>query len=732
MERGGESYFRSLQRSKENIEKLLSFLEASHEEGSISDDSYYEIKGEGLKKLSQVEKRLRDRVVLRKVSEETVPWARPEMEAMVEPIEFMEAVPQAPHPVQERELDSLLKQKADIESLLSFLEESYHSGGVSEASYQEIRANNLRKLGEIKSKLLNKNLLKEEPLSSSPAMQQMPQQQPVFPASSNMPVVFAPATPAPFVSAPATQESVPASTALETTMPLPVAEAPAETPAPAVPEKKGKGFVSMIHDVAAKFGGKIGELKPKQAQGGGEPLGAVPEVGAAPGADATMPAVPEMMPAMPAMEPAAVMAPSPMPASMPSGGSDVESAKLAMDVEKLGVKVDSLAEMRNVIEERIGRIMESIGEIRSMVFARESSLKELEAKLGKFSAMVQDLEPQKYMRELDKRDKQLSEHAMKLEKTEFVSSDLAKNLNELKQSIESLGSLKNVVEVSRDMGEKTAKVSNLANKVERLSDEVGKVFVELNKKLEEFMLYRAKQDAIEESVKEIITMVDGINSRVDSFALKDDILALKQTGEGFQKNLDEVKGLAVLAKAATELPEQIKDLKKQKEGVEALLASTEEEFKAGSLSEQDYRGMREANLKKLGELEGLIKVELKKLEEMHRARSDYAAQVASEKQKLVESAKRSAVLKKAGKETKPKPFASIAKIALEAKFGEMVLLKARAKVVGREKDENLIQLEDKSGMIHGLSKERLKGTLKVKGVVAKDGDTLYLDELRKA
>lgn len=295
------------------------------------------------------------------------------------------------------------------------------------------------------------------------------------------------------------------------------------------------------------------------------------------------------------------------------GASSQEVERLVLELEKMKVKLETVENTRSVVEERIEHIMENIGELRTMLFEKESSGKEQEAKLDKFVEMVSDLEPQRFAKELDKRDRQLSEQAMKIEKLETISSDMSQTVAKLRTMLEAIGSLKNIATVSKDIADRSAKIDGTVSKVERLADETGRVYIELNRRLNEFTLYRGKQDIMAESLKELVGMTESMSGKLDNFATRDDAAELKRSVEDNRLMVDELQAKLDLASEGDDLPDHIKDLQEEKEGFEQILESNEEEFLEGKIKEVEYKKMKDLHTKKLQAVRQKLSTELSKM-----------------------------------------------------------------------------------------------------------------------
>jgi len=284
--------------------------------------------------------------------------------------------------------------------------------------------------------------------------------------------------------------------------------------------------------------------------------------------------------------------------------------KLIIDVEKMKTLVETIKEMRSGTEEKIQRLTESVGEIRSMSFQKEAEIGEMEAKLDKLNEMVGELKPEKIATELGKRDKDIGMHEARIEKMEIKTEDVLKRTKEIQKILENIGNLENIVNVSKNVTEKTVKIDKSMKEIERLSDKVQKLYVELSKNLEEFTIYKSKQENMEELVQELVKTVDQINIKFDDYAKSEDVTALKESLTAIDKEIQESKKQVSVVKA---LPPELQTLQKQKEEIQMLMSSVEEEYKNRGIPESEYLKIKESNLKKLEDVNKKIKKAWKNL-----------------------------------------------------------------------------------------------------------------------
>ncbi len=313
--------------------------------------------------------------------------------------------------------------------------------------------------------------------------------------------------------------------------------------------------------------------------------------------------------------------------AMPTDSS-ASTMKILMELEKLKAKTETLGEMRNALDERLGHIQESLGELRSMTFARESGQKELEAKVEKYLDLVENLEPQKFMKEFDKRDKELASQGMRLEKMEAASADLARIANSTKSLLESMGSLKNLSNVNKEVSEKLSKMDSTVNRAQKTADDIDRAFVEVGNKLEEFSIYAGKQEVLGQTVQDLVEMLETTNKKFDAYVGKDDLDKYGKQLENVNLSISELRASKVLKEDGRDLPPQTRNLLKQKESIEFLLSSIEEDFDAREITAQDYEIAKRANLQKLSQVEKALREEYDQITDSRREEELKATQIA--------------------------------------------------------------------------------------------------------
>jgi hypothetical protein len=662
---------RSLQRENVDFEgmqrgmlALLKFIEHSRRQNAISEDTYFEVKGETLKKLAHVKKFARQADYEKLANgydeeeelEQEQGYDSLDSEELVE--NFINKI-STPTSTQSRmasilhERRELTEAKKNVDAMLSVLEDSYNEGSLSQATYEQLKRENEVKLQQIDSLLNETHFASSQPpapirsrmrtgrlppiqppFSSETQFEQgdeevdqevkqdefgddvlpdfEPEQDPQQAASeliSQLGITqkFSAATPEELASAPDTPT------------------APAAAPASKQPEQ-AISMITKIRSVVAKASGgsqTVAVTVPSEGQ--------VQQQVPPPAAPPTL-----VPPAKPGQEEPyiprdpSLNAPNPFEqaaqkATASSGGD--AGGKMEIELEKLKTKVDALSEMRDALYERISGVMENVGEVRAIAFSLDGAFKTSEAKSEKFIELVTQVDPQRYMRELEQRDKVLEQHGLRLEKVEAKMEDVVRNVSAVRSLLESVGSLRNISEVNKEIAEKGTRMESMINKAERMNEDLSNTFVDVNRRLEEFNTYRTKQELVVETVKELVTMVDGLNKKLGDYSTKDDTRNLRRELENSQVALKEVSAKIVLAQQGREMPQEVRETKKRIEGVKQVLATNEEEYANKAISTDDYNHINEENLQKMAELNQQLLKQLDQTVAEHEEAQDKSEQI---------------------------------------------------------------------------------------------------------
>jgi hypothetical protein len=264
-------------------------------------------------------------------------------------------------------------------------------------------------------------------------------------------------------------------------------------------------------------------------------------------------------------------------------------AKYEAEIDKMKAQVEAVRESRRIDDEKIQRVVEGTAEIRTMVYGREASAKEQEIKIQKAMDVIGKLEPEKILLEVGRRDKEISNLDLKVNKLDETTKEFGEMLKRIETLLRNIGSLEHVIRISNEASETLMEMQNIQRSNQKMLDKIQGIYAELSKRMEEFMLYRAKQDRMEDLINEVMKNLDDISTRAAYFVTKDDLEAFRATPQ-VSAPLPSVSAIETYS------------LSSQKEEIEMLLKTLYEEFKNRAISKEEYEKMKKANMAKLKEI----------------------------------------------------------------------------------------------------------------------------------
>jgi hypothetical protein len=274
--------------------------------------------------------------------------------------------------------------------------------------------------------------------------------------------------------------------------------------------------------------------------------------------------------------------------------------ELAPKIEKINVRlvklkayVDAMKEDKISERESSQRITEEVGETRSSMNSMEGRVGEIEMKLEDVSETLADLKPQKFSKDLQKKDEEIKMHEARLEKLDDMNSTILKRVNQIQIILEKLGNIESMAEMTKGVSKKLVSIDERENKIARLADKIDSMFVEMNKRLEEFMFYKAKQDSLDDLSKEMLKSIDELTTKLTRYAEKDDLELLRDTLEN---------KMNVMSKEAVAPSLLGQQAQRDRSEIESLMKLLDEQFRKGRMSKKDYEKAKEANTQRLRQI----------------------------------------------------------------------------------------------------------------------------------
>jgi hypothetical protein len=345
----------------------------------------------------------------------------------------------------------------------------------------------------------------------------------------------------------------------------------------------------------------------------------------------------------------------------------------SVEIEKIKVMIDSVRESGKLTDESVRSLSENLGEIRSMVFQTDADLKENAVKMEKIEDDINEVKPDEISKKLREIDEKFEKNGLESEKLDRKTEDAGAKINKVFEILKSIGGIENLVNINTDIQKKLDDINEAMKYVERIGLKTEKMFIELNKGLQDLVIIRSQQDDFNESMKDMIKNMDAMSVRFEGYVSKKDLDTFREDVMVIKKQIDEVK--KVLPIMDLKLPENIISLRKEREDIRMLMESLQDQFEMRKISRQEYENIKNANSKRLDEIKVSLESEWKKVESL--VKPEGGAQVEEEIEKSPEkldekiSEDKSKESEEKNKDVKPKP----AEKPVEEKTEEYVELK---------------------------------------------------------
>jgi hypothetical protein len=297
-----------------------------------------------------------------------------------------------------------------------------------------------------------------------------------------------------------------------------------------------------------------------------------------------------------------------------STGDSAAVSKLGVELEKTKVMINTIRDTKKATDETIQALAENIGEIRSLTFQTDGAIREMGAKIEKMEDEISDVKPTEISKKFTELNTTIEKQSLEIEKLNRKSEDLATKINKVHNMMKGAGGIENLVDLNNQIQKKITDIKSVIKYIERLAFKTEKVFIDLNKGMEDFVIYKTKQEGLDETVKDLMKSWTKVSLELENnYPTKSDLNTIREDMLGLQKEIGEIsKGLPVLQ---AKMPAPMLDLVKEREDIILFMESLEESLKAKSISQEEYENVKNKNMEKLDILRKELRREWARLEE---------------------------------------------------------------------------------------------------------------------
>jgi hypothetical protein len=318
--------------------------------------------------------------------------------------------------------------------------------------------------------------------------------------------------------------------------------------------------------------------------------------------------------------------PAPEEEAVPVVSESVKKLEgLEAEIEKLKTIMETVRETGHVTDETIQTMSESIGELRSLVFQTDASLKETMVKMEKIEDDISQVKPKEIDKKFKEIDADTDRKNIEMEKFQAKVEDSGEKLSRMYEMLKSIGGLENLVEINKKIQEKLRDVDEAVKYIGRIGAKTEKQFMDLSKGMEDLIIFKARQEDLDESLRDILKSIDSLNVRFEGYVSKKDLDSFREELFLTQKQVENLD--KVLPMVNEKLPDEIVELRKEREDIQMLLSSLQEQFENRKISKSEYLSFKDGNEKRIAEIEKQLEKEWRKVQKTKKPESETPVQM---------------------------------------------------------------------------------------------------------
>jgi uncharacterized phage infection (PIP) family protein YhgE len=214
---------------------------------------------------------------------------------------------------------------------------------------------------------------------------------------------------------------------------------------------------------------------------------------------------------------------------------------LVLKTEKLEGKLEAMADFRKAMEERLSGLNQEIGELRSAIMEKDRIINQIQGGFGKIREAAEGMEPDKIAKQLAAKEEAIEKNQAAIESLVLQAKELRKEIKANSDILEGVRDIKNVSGLVQTLKQKMGKIEEDRKFTSRTAGKIETMFSDLSDKLGEFQSYKEKIGFNEETMHELMKVVDMLETRFDENAKKDDVKRIEgSVDERFERARTEV------------------------------------------------------------------------------------------------------------------------------------------------------------------------------------------------
>ncbi|MEM3373967.1 MAG: hypothetical protein QXE31_01980 [Candidatus Woesearchaeota archaeon] len=209
------------------------------------------------------------------------------------------------------------------------------------------------------------------------------------------------------------------------------------------------------------------------------------------------------------------------------------AAALSAEIIKLKAQFDQFSELRKVINEQIG-------ELRGMIMDTNRSMQDVEIKTVKAVDLVEAVHPDKLMVEVRKQDAKIEALKAGIESNDSIMKSLMEQLKDMRHEISTFRGVEQVVKLNEEVKKELMDIKKIEATVERHSDKIEGIFIETQKKFQEFDSLNDKFKELQKQVSSLLENSDQVKVKLATTASKKEVEDLVNKFNDFEKHVGNI------------------------------------------------------------------------------------------------------------------------------------------------------------------------------------------------
>lgn len=214
----------------------------------------------------------------------------------------------------------------------------------------------------------------------------------------------------------------------------------------------------------------------------------------------------------------------------------LSDSKLGIEIQKIKGKLEALSEGRDANNERFSRISEQIGELRGMMTDLSKTVSKVEIGASKAVDLVESVQPEKLMIEVRKVEGKTEALKAGIDSNDVRMSDMLGEMKEMREKINFFKGVEQVVNLNEEMKKELAEMKKMQVTIERHSDKVENMFVEINRKVQEFDQFKDEVKTMVKGNRKLESDFDKLRVKTENKADKKEFTKLVDKYEDFEKH----------------------------------------------------------------------------------------------------------------------------------------------------------------------------------------------------